>query len=127
MPAPFQTTPTPPSPAEAAVLDHGKLQLLDCLIGADKVDDLVRMFLSDTAELLAQAREAAVVEDAAALRRHFHALKSTSGELGAARLHRLCVAVEHEDAASAWRTHVDDAHALFGQVRAQLLKRLGAA
>ena len=121
----------PPDEA-AAVLDERKLQLLDRLIGRDKVDELVRMFLTDTAELLAQAREAAEADDVAALRRHFHALKSTSGELGAAQLHRLCVHVEGAEGTQAdgqepsWRVHVDRAITLFGQVRQQLLMRLGA-
>ena len=120
--APMQA-PDEPCPA---VLDERKLQLLDRLIGRDKVDELVRMFLTDTAELLAQAREAAQADDVAALHRHFHALKSTSGELGAAQLHRLCIQVESAGQAQAWPAQVDSAITLFGQVRQQLLVRLGS-
>jgi signal transduction histidine kinase/DNA-binding response OmpR family regulator/HPt (histidine-containing phosphotransfer) domain-containing protein len=134
MPAPLPSAPlpssAPPPPASAPlpvpVLDDRKLQQLDRLIGQDKVNELVRMFLTDTAELLAQSHEAAEAGDTEVLRRHFHALKSTSGELGAAQLHRLCQQVEAVATPQAWRDRVSEAQNLFAQVRASLLKRLGA-
>jgi HPt (histidine-containing phosphotransfer) domain-containing protein len=132
MPATLPAQASPPAAAATPaatpmpMLDERKLQQLDRLIGQDKVNELVRMFLTDTAELLAQAREAAEAGDIEVLRRHFHALKSTSGELGAAQLHRLCQQVEAAATVQGWRDRVGEARTLFEQVRTLLLKRLGA-
>jgi two-component system sensor histidine kinase/response regulator len=60
----------------------------------DPVAELVDLFLTDTADKLRQAHEAAENKDAKALAAAVHSLKGSANNLGAKKFARLCAALE---------------------------------
>lgn len=79
----------PAAPGRPAVLDHGALQELAGLIGADKVQDLLGRFRGELSERLTATTTAELKADA-------HAVVSTAGLLGFSALAALARVVEQK-------------------------------
>ena len=85
----------------ASVIEPGTLQRLEALIGeADPafIGDLAAEFGTGAHALIGDMRQALKNENAEALRRAAHTLKSSSTIMGAADLSRLCARIEREPA-----------------------------
>jgi len=78
------------------VLDAAVLEELAASVGGDRgfVVELIRTYLGDTEGQLAQIEAAVAAEDASALIRPAHTLKSSSATLGAKRLAERARALE---------------------------------
>jgi signal transduction histidine kinase/CheY-like chemotaxis protein len=80
--------------AQGPAVDQAVLKdLLDVM--GQALTDLVRVYLEDAPRLLAQLREAALADDVAGLVAPAHSLKSSSANLGAARLSDQARMIEH--------------------------------
>lgn len=81
---------------ETPVLDAAVLEELAATVGGDHgfVDELIRTYLEDTEGQLAAIEAAVAAEDAGALIRPAHTLKSSSATLGAKRLAERARALE---------------------------------
>lgn len=79
--------------AHAAVLDTDAeaLDRLRRFGGSKLLRDMIRLFLEAVPQRLAAAREGLARRDARAVEHELHALKSSSAQLGAMRMHRLSV------------------------------------
>jgi signal transduction histidine kinase/CheY-like chemotaxis protein/HPt (histidine-containing phosphotransfer) domain-containing protein len=93
----------PPASEDAASASGEVLPSLDLgvLRGIAELDpdpafaaDVIRAFLAASSESLAKLKDAQERSDAAAIARAAHTLKSTSGQIGAARLSSLCRMLE---------------------------------
>jgi HPt (histidine-containing phosphotransfer) domain-containing protein len=78
------------------MLDPQALLTLQDLVGGsrDDVDELIREFLNEAAQLVPQVAEAARTDDVGGLRRVTHTLKSNARDLGATAFADLCAEVE---------------------------------
>lgn len=81
---------------ETPVLDAAVLEELAASVGGDRefVHELIRTYLDDTEAQLAAIEAAVAAEDASALIRPAHTLKSSSATLGAKRLAERARALE---------------------------------
>jgi two-component system, sensor histidine kinase and response regulator len=81
----------------ARVIDADVLNGLRSLTRGTQPDfliELIDLFIEDAPDRIAQMKRAVASEDSAALRRAAHALKSSSLNLGARRMHALCEIIE---------------------------------
>jgi two-component system sensor histidine kinase/response regulator len=88
---------------ERAALDIGvisNLRALQSRTEPNLLPDLIDSFLRDSAERIAAMRSAEVSGDAKALTRTAHALKGSSGTVGASRMTALCDVIEELSRAS---------------------------
>jgi CheY-like chemotaxis protein len=101
-PPPSTATPAPASadappahtnPPSALVFDADILAELQSVLG-EETEHIVRVFLEDTPQLLAQMEQAALGPDYPALRAAAHSLKSSSANLGALALSEAAKQVE---------------------------------
>ncbi|SRR6266513_1918539 len=76
------------------LLDNSALDRLRGFGGEKLVGGMIELFVKNAPRKAADAREALDCGDAAALRAALHALKSSSGQLGASSVHKACVAGE---------------------------------
>jgi two-component system sensor histidine kinase/response regulator len=74
----------------APVFHPPALELLQRLGGDTLVAEIIDIFTANTPPLLSAARAGAESGDIDAVRRVLHSLKSSAGQLGAARMQRLC-------------------------------------
>ena len=86
--------------------------------GPQLVNKVIDAFLADTPARVGQLRSASVVGDAVALRRAAHALKSSSGFVGALRLVTLCKELETIDGGDV----VERAPTVLSQVDAEVAR-----
>lgn len=88
--------------SEGAVIDHGALDVLLEAVGGDAafLAELIDAYFVDTRELLATMRGSLATEDAQALQRAAHSLKSNSASFGAHTLAGLCRELEECGAAN---------------------------
>lgn len=100
------------------VLDADAIDALRELGGEEEPDfleTLIRMYLDDSPERLAEIESAADEGDVEGMERAAHSLKSSSGNLGARRLQKLCLEIEMASRDG----DVEAARALVGRVRAE--------
>lgn len=76
------------------LLDDAALERLRGFGGEKLLGGMIELFVKNAPMKAADAREALDCGDAAALRAALHALKSSSGQLGAVSVHQACVAGE---------------------------------
>jgi HPt (histidine-containing phosphotransfer) domain-containing protein len=76
--------------AEPVSLDPEALERLRRFGGAKLLGEMVRLFLDAAPARIAAAREGSDAGDATATELALHSLKSSSAQLGAMRMHRLC-------------------------------------
>ena len=76
------------------LLDNSAIERLRGFGGEKLVGGMIELFVKNAPRKAADAREALDCGDAAALRAALHALKSSSGQLGAVSVHQACVAGE---------------------------------
>jgi|GEM_PF-525811 len=108
-------------PIRVGALDE--LRALAPAGGADVVAEVVRVYLQDAGERLAEIRAALETSDARLLRQAAHALKGSSSSCGAARLAELCQRLEdatEAESLSATRALVAAAQTEFLRVREAL-------
>lgn len=65
--------------------------------------ELIDLFLEDSPDKIARMRNALARTDGGALARAAHALKSSSANLGARRMHALCEIIEERSSQNSWR------------------------
>ncbi|RLC67260.1 MAG: hypothetical protein DRI48_02770 [Chloroflexi bacterium] len=113
-----------PSPACPDVLDPAALKNLRQLAAGDVglLTQLIDTFLEDAPQLLAEIRRAVEDEDAPALHRAAHTLKSNSAEFGATALSDLCRELETMAQANA----LDEAADRLAQAESESEKATGA-
>jgi len=75
---------------DAPVFDHAALGILQRLGGDKLLHAMIDVFAVEAPSRLSAARKGAESLDSEAARRALHALKSSSAQLGAALMHRLC-------------------------------------
>jgi HPt (histidine-containing phosphotransfer) domain-containing protein len=83
--------------ATVATLDRAALDALRGLPsagGGSLIERVIDVYLLSSAELVTKAEAAARADDGEALRAAAHALKSSSGNVGASRLAALCAQIE---------------------------------
>jgi PAS domain S-box-containing protein len=124
------TAPDMSAPAVSdGVIDLAMLEDIRALVGdsgEDGMEGLIACYLDDTPRLLAAMRRAAAQEDADALHRAAHTMKSTSAMFGATGLARLCAELEQRGRTGGMTdiaTRIAAADALYARV-AQVLERL---
>ncbi len=120
-------TPAPATDGEPAV-DAEVLAELGEVLG-DGLDEVVETYLEDAPEQVASLLQAARQDDAEAMARVSHALKSSSGNLGAMRLCGLCAELERRCREGSLADPRADAGRIceeFDRVRADLGRRLAA-
>ncbi|HBL27532.1 MAG TPA: hybrid sensor histidine kinase/response regulator [Acidobacteria bacterium] len=83
-----------PEPSRPSVLDESQVTLLASMIGANSLNTVLQAFLRDLPTRLAAMREALATQDGATLAFAAHALKGSSGQLGATRVSALCRELE---------------------------------
>jgi HPt (histidine-containing phosphotransfer) domain-containing protein len=79
---------------EEPLLDDAALDRLRGFGGEKLLSGMIELFVKNAPTKAADAREALDCGDAAALRAALHALKSSSGQLGALTVHQACIAGE---------------------------------
>jgi len=85
----------PPKPAPGSAVDTRVLHRLRIEMGGQRaVADLLKSFLDDAPQRIAELRGAVVTSDPRALERAAHALKSSSAQFGAMTLAQLCLKLE---------------------------------
>jgi HPt (histidine-containing phosphotransfer) domain-containing protein len=84
----------PPMVMEEPLLDDAALDRLRGFGGEKLLSGMIELFVKNAPTKAADAREALECGDAAALRAALHALKSSSGQLGALTVHQACIAGE---------------------------------
>jgi two-component system sensor histidine kinase/response regulator len=77
-------------PDEPLSLDQSALDRLDRFGGGKLLREMIALFLAATPERLAAARAGVEAGDAPAAEMALHSLKSSSAQLGAMRMQRLC-------------------------------------
>ncbi len=105
------------------VVDRMKLAELEQLGGADFVGELVDQFVGESAGILRSLAAAVAEEDPAAFRERAHALRSGAANVGAVRLHRICLgfrAIEARELALEGERHMRTLEAEFQRVRAAM-------
>ena len=88
------------------VIDQGALDGLRSLTSATRPNflmELIDLFIEDSPAKIARMREALARADAVALASAAHALKSSSANLGARRMHALCELIEERSSQSSLR------------------------
>ncbi|MEZ5977236.1 MAG: Hpt domain-containing protein [Planctomycetota bacterium] len=130
-PAPRDAAPDMPSSPSENPIDHSVLEEIRSLAGdggTDLLAELIGMFLEETPVRLRGIHEAIDRDDLVEVERIAHALKSSSGNLGALLLASMCREIE----ASCREGQVDDVKSLversrteFERVRAALSAELG--
>lgn len=80
--------------AQLPAVDDASLDRLKRFGGGKLLREMVSIFLETTPERLDAARAGIGASDAKSVEMTFHALKSSSGQLGALRMQRLCAAGE---------------------------------
>lgn len=121
---------SPAAPAtensETASLDSKVLQNLKSLVGSENekmLDEIVSVFFTNTSESLFKLRQACEQRQPKGLKEVAHALKGSSGNLGANRLVALCKSLERAGSNEAFaeaQDIVETMEAEFAQVRAGL-------
>jgi HPt (histidine-containing phosphotransfer) domain-containing protein len=76
------------------LLDDTALERLRGFGGEKLLGGMIELFVKNAPMKAADAREALECGDAAGLRAALHALKSSSGQLGAVTVHQACIAGE---------------------------------
>jgi len=119
-----------PADASAPAIDQAVLKdLLDVM--GQALMDLVRVYLEDAPRLVAQLREAALAGDVEGLVAPAHSLKSSSANLGAARLSDQARMLEHgarlKTLAPPLLPAVERIEAEFARVRQELLVLIDAS
>ncbi len=110
---------------EGGAIDHDAIDELLRMVGDDRefLGDLIDTYLEDAPKQLAAMRDAVARQDAAALVRPAHTLKSNSRNLGATELAELCLDLEAQarrgDLHGA-AERVAAAHAALAQAEAEL-------
>lgn len=79
---------------QLGLLDRDAIDRLHSFGGDKLVRGMIELFVRNAPGKAAEAREALDCGDGAALRAALHGLKSSSGQLGAATVHRACVSGE---------------------------------
>lgn len=105
-----------PRKAPAAAGDRTALERIRGWGGDPLVRKLGRLFEAEAGRRIAAAREGARCGDAAELRRAAHALRSSSGQLGARGMQAVCEQIEVRAA----RGEVENAGALVGTLENEL-------
>lgn len=83
-------TPTDGAPTELPATDRDALARLERFGGRKLLHEMIALFLAIAPERLAAAGAGVGVGDASAVENALHSLKSSSAQLGALRLSRLC-------------------------------------
>ena len=83
-----------PMDLQQPMVDVGALDRLRGFGGEKLLGGMIELFTKNAPIKAAEAREALDCGDSAALRAALHALKSSSGQLGAVSLHMACIAGE---------------------------------
>jgi PAS domain S-box-containing protein len=119
---------SPPQPhaSDLPLLDHTVLARFATLVGTtgdDLVEELIRIYLADTPRLLKEIHQAVERGSIEEYTRALHTLKSSSAQLGAARLAELCKVAERqgqsEDEHEKTR-HIEQIEAEYARVQAVL-------
>ncbi|NTX08575.1 ATP-binding protein [Myxococcus sp. CA040A] len=124
----FAPTPAPP----AVAFDPAAFQRLELLTGPDRSElaTLVRDFLRNADKHLSAFRLALEENDAAALTRHAHSLRSSAALFGAARLSRTCEELEarsQQEPTEHLSAQVDSALRDFEEARQALMEAVPEA
>ena len=112
------------------VIDHGRLDEIRALGGADSPDFMSRVltrYLGESTQLVSQLAEAFKAGDSETTSRAAHRLKSASANLGAAKLAALCAELEQLGRTLTWDRAATTVFALQGQheaVRIVFLEQL---
>lgn len=109
------------------VVDEAKLTELEHLGGSDFVGELVDQFVTEAAHILKSLSDAVADEDPTAFRERAHALRSGAANVGAARIHRLCLdwrGIDARELAIEGERHVRQLEAEFHKVRSEMENRL---
>lgn len=85
-------------------IDSVALEALRDLGGDEFVAEMVETFLADAPKRVASIRTAVDQDDLQAARRVAHSLKSSSGQLGAARMETICIGIEQVNGLEQART-----------------------
>lgn len=115
------------------VLDRAALDQIRQLQGADQPDllrQVIEIYLDSSAQLVRQIDTALAAADADAAGRAAHALKSSSGNVGAAAVTQLAAEIEAAARANALDRIAElhaELHAAFGKVQQALAAELQAA
>ena len=88
------STATPTGPADARPLDQDALSRLRRFGGAKLLHEMISLYVQSAPGRLAAAEAGLAAGDAIAIESAFHSLKSSSAQLGALRLSRLCEEAE---------------------------------
>lgn len=83
------------SGAELPATDPAALDRLKRFGGGKLLGEMIALFLAAAPERIAAARTASTGDDVAAAEMALHSLKSSSAQLGAMRMQRLCEQGEH--------------------------------
>ena len=84
-----------PSPTIEATLDHKAIDAIRAIPAPDLLKRMIRLYDEHTPRLILEGRAAIDAQDAQRLAVAAHELKSSSANLGAQRLSRLCRDCEH--------------------------------
>ncbi len=109
------------------IVDDAKLTELEHLGGTDFVGELVDQFVTEAAHILKSLSDAVADEDPSAFRERAHALRSGAANVGAARIHRLCLdwrAIDARELALEGERHVRRLETEFHKVRSEMENRL---
>lgn len=104
------------APVADGELDDAALVRLRRFGGETLLRELVQLFVEHAPARVTAAREGLVAGDATEAKRSLHALKSSSAQLGATRLQRLCQTGESDAAAG----RLDALPALMDAIEAEL-------
>jgi HPt (histidine-containing phosphotransfer) domain-containing protein len=88
------STATPAGPIEHRPMDSSALERLERFGGARLLREMIALYVESAPGRLAAAVEALAAGDVIATENAFHSLKSSSAQLGAVRLARLCEEAE---------------------------------
>jgi HPt (histidine-containing phosphotransfer) domain-containing protein len=105
----------------ASALDRAALDAIRALDeggAAGLLQQVVQVYLESVPPLIAELRRAGAAGDAAAVRDAAHSLKSSSANLGAARLAEMCRAVEHAARAGRLGGNLPSADEIEGEFQA---------
>lgn len=108
--------PTESAPTDPAATDRDALARLERFGGRKLLHEMIALFLENASERLAAADAGVAGGDASAAENAMHSLKSSSAQLGAVRLSRLC---EHGETMAASGT-VQGLAALLEESRLEL-------
>lgn len=105
------------------VVDRAKLAELEDLGGTDFVDELVEEFVDQAAIILRSLVKAVAEEDVAGFRERAHALRSGAANVGAARIHRMCLdwrAIDARELALRGERHLTHLEAEFQRAKIEM-------